>query len=346
MPVCGPLRVPFVSSPFCVPYPAPVLPPIPSCVPMRSPLLLCGFGCVCVLLLMAHATPALADAGVSPPSSVPSSRSAPARPTGAHRAHTVEFDADEIEGAAADDSDAGEVILENTDEQAGAAGASPKSTGDTDATSLLDVFKEPLASTIPARAFQADREAVPFDWLHLHYEARIATEHDTNNKGATQDDEEDSTRRVRGRLLDSTRKLGRSPLVFQLNSGQVHTAMEQALIGARIGERRTVTFPLDATSRGRLPALSVAEDDDEVTVVMEIVRFDEDIKEITLEDRSEEREKEEQRGSGAEGGGCRSEPCTLTATVSLDPDHAALLRVGSGICFRCSHSLHSWDSAS
>jgi hypothetical protein len=178
------------------------------------------------------------------------------------------YDPDEMEGLT---EHGGEIILEDDDE--------PTPVND-------NIWVDPSAPTVivPPTAMDPDRTVKSLDWLHVHVEVRTPTSEEDDND----DDHGASTSTRHGRLLDSTRKLGRSPWIFQFGSGSAMPQLESALAGIKIGERRTIPLTWRdeyASIEPRFAASSSLADGDEVVFVLELVRFDLDVKELTLEDR-------------------------------------------------------------
>jgi hypothetical protein len=233
------------------------------------------------LLLLSVIAPVLSHAAEktdAAPSAVRAASAAPVRPSRS----AAEFEGDdELEGI--ETSADGELLLEDADETA-AAEASAK------AASPLDVFNDPAVSPIPPGAFDKERVASSLDWLHVHYEARIASAA-TAEAEAADADHSNHVGATSGRLLDSSRKLGRSPLQFQLGQQQVPAAIEAALSGARIGDKRQVTLTREqvaaAADAAQLPTLPALDEEVEtVQLTLELVRFDLDVKPLTMVDRS------------------------------------------------------------
>lgn len=254
----------------------------------RSPRLLLLSLCCCLLFLSLASPPSLAlhaDAAAA----------AAGRPAAPVSAAASDWSSDEFDGLDAEFAPPREYILED-DEQAlgeidGAAGASSS-------PSPLDVFDDPAASAAAApdpRSFDADRAAIRLDWLHVHYEIRAI--------GAEDDDEAekdaDATAAgaaAAGRLLDSSRKLGRSPLVFQLGDGSatVLPEVEEAMLGAKIGEQRQVTLSAERSaalaadgSSALRPAVAAGKlrQGERLRLRLSLLRFDEDVRQLTMEDR-------------------------------------------------------------
>jgi len=227
----------------------------------KSPLLLLVLAALVLLLL-----PVACVSGADSSADV----SAPVRPS----RDSADFD-DEFEYAGGMEASNGEITLGDDDDM-----AADSALVEEKEPSAMDVFTDP--SIAEAAANDKTRVARSLDWLHLHFEAR---------QSPAPEDGEVAADAAPGRLLASSRKLGRSPLIVQMGSSQLLPELEAAILGATIGERRSVTLTHEqllahSDSAGLQPnVLPLAEGVEAVTFVLEIQRFDLDVKPVTLQDR-------------------------------------------------------------
>lgn len=261
-----------------------------------------------VLILFAIIAPAIAHATAasSPSADAASANSAAASDAdlaSARPARTLDYDPDEIEGVPEDESNA-ELLSDDDEDASTRAPPTPQSIWDD---------PETLGGKLPAAAIDPERQANSLDWLHVHVDVRLVDE-----QGEA------------GRMLFTTRRLGREPWLLELGSAASADPLRSALHGARIGEKREVKVEWSDELQSSGPPMAdevkqQLEPGDELLYTLRITRFDLDVKELTLQDRSVE-----------------SHTTEFTRAVhlfSLSPSlgcSAALLRVSaSGIRFRC-----------
>lgn len=210
--------------------------------------------------------------------STPSSQSTPSSKSsttaGATSIH--DYDPDEIEGIP-DSGPLKEIVLDDdeqhqTDITPTKSSSTSNPADDDDGTSTRRV-------TIPANAFDKERIVKRLDWIHIQYEVR---------QMRRSDDDDDDDISLKGRLLYTTRKLGRQPFIFQVGSTDLLPGLEDSLPGSKIGERKSIT--LDWTSDDVYLTPNFANSDQlesgaRLQLTYEIIRFDLDEKELTWEDR-------------------------------------------------------------
>jgi hypothetical protein len=172
----------------------------------------------------------------------------------------VDYDPDEMEGLP-EATSTGEVILDDdADEEAPAVAQS--------------IWVDPNQPLVPPGAHDPERTVKSLDWVHVQYEVRTVRE-----KGDQRP----------GQVIETTRKHGRAPWIVEIGSGTAIPQVEQALLGLTIGERKTIELSWRdefAALQPHTDALGEIEPGQTVGIHLEVVRFDQDFKELTLEERS------------------------------------------------------------
>lgn len=190
--------------------------------------------------------------------------------SGASGSSLVDFDPDEMEGLPAPTA-SGEILI-NDD-------------ADDMPPPIQSIWVDPNAPVtpvVPPGATDPTRTVKSLDWVHVQYEVRTV-----------RDDGDDRP----GRLIDTTRKHGRHPWVVDIGSGHAIPQIEQALIGLTIGDRRTVNLEWEESFHQLEPrseGLAKIETGEMVGVNIEVVRFDKDFKEPTIEEKSVDSDRRQQ----------------------------------------------------
>lgn len=205
---------------------------------------------------------------------VSSSPSAPSRQsaTSSKSASIHDYDPDEIEGIP-ESGPLKEIVLDD-DEQ--------HQTASTESSSAPNPVDEDGISTprvtIPTNAFDKERIVKRLDWVHIQYEVRQVRRNNGNDDDIP----------LKGRLLYTTRKLGRQPFIFQVGSTELLPGLEDSILGSKIGERKWITLDWTSDDIDLAPTFANSDQLDSGTrlqLTYEIIRFDLDEKELTWEDR-------------------------------------------------------------